>query len=90
MGGMKTRIALNTELTPQDGQAPEWVELIPQGPAVVGNDGRRWLFDEQAQRRMVLPPLKLAATSLDPSPYFVHSGGLIVRERRHGRPPHRR
>ncbi|MNZ38300.1 Mu-like prophage I protein [compost metagenome] len=50
MAGMKTRIALNTELTLQDGNAPEWVELIPAGPEVVGNDGRRWLFDQQAQQ----------------------------------------
>lgn len=24
---------------------PEWVELIPAGPAVIGQDGRRWLND---------------------------------------------
>jgi len=47
---MKTQLALNTDLSAavSDGQAPEWVELIPPGPNVVGRDGRQWLFDEQA------------------------------------------
>lgn len=47
---MKTQLALNTDLsaTVSDGKAPEWVELIPQGPKVTGRDGRQWLFDEQA------------------------------------------
>ena len=47
---MKTQLALNTDLSAavSDGQAPEWVELIPQGPKVTGRDGRQWLFDEQA------------------------------------------
>jgi phage I-like protein len=47
---MNTQLALNTDLSAavSDGQAPEWVELIPQGPKVTGRDGRQWLFDEQA------------------------------------------
>lgn len=47
---MKTQLALNTDLsaTVSDGKAPEWVELIPAGPNVIGRDGRQWLFDEQA------------------------------------------
>jgi phage I-like protein len=47
---MKTQLALNTDLSAavSDGQAPEWVELIPPGPKVSGRDGRQWLFDEQA------------------------------------------
>lgn len=47
---MKTQLALNTDLsaTVSDGKAPEWVELIPPGPQVIGRDGRQWLFDEQA------------------------------------------
>ncbi|SDI83639.1 Mu-like prophage I protein [Pseudomonas flavescens] len=53
---MKTQLALNTDLsaalTP-DGQAPDWVELIPAGPVVRGRDGRQWLFDEPAQNLVV-------------------------------------
>ncbi|WP_110972149.1 phage protease [Pseudomonas huaxiensis] len=50
---MKTLLALNTDLSAlpsTDGQAPEWIELIPAGPAVTGRDGRTWLFDELAQQ----------------------------------------
>ena len=50
---MKTLLALNTDLTSAlsaDGKAPEWVELIPAGPLVVGRDGRSWLFDDAAQQ----------------------------------------
>ena len=52
---MKTLLALNTDLSAAiaNGKAPEWVELIPAGPVVIGRDGRQWLFDEQAQE-MVL------------------------------------
>lgn len=39
------RSALNVEL-PDDGKAPDWVELIPAGPTVRGNDGRSWTFGE--------------------------------------------
>ncbi|WP_072450762.1 MULTISPECIES: phage protease [unclassified Pseudomonas] len=46
----RTLLALNTDLsaTITDGQAPEWVELIPPGPNVTGRDGRQWVFDELA------------------------------------------
>ena len=39
-----TALALNTVL-PADGTAPDWVELIPPGTDVVGNDGRAWVND---------------------------------------------
>lgn len=38
--------AFNTELPA--GSAPEWIQLLPAGPDVVGIDGRRWLFDQAA------------------------------------------
>lgn len=50
---MKTLIALNTDLSALpsiEGQAPEWIELIPTGPVIEGRDKRAWLFDEQAQQ----------------------------------------
>jgi phage I-like protein len=34
--------ALNVELS---AAAPEWVQLIPAGPHIVGRDGREWKFD---------------------------------------------
>lgn len=37
-------VAINIEL-PEDGSVPEWLELIPAGPEVVGRDGRAWLLD---------------------------------------------
>lgn len=49
---MKTLLALNTDLSATasaDGKAPEWIELIPAGPTVLGRDGRTWLFDDLAQ-----------------------------------------
>ena len=46
--GNSERVALNVELDVSGG-APEWVELIPAGPYVVGRDGRRWLFDQPEQ-----------------------------------------
>lgn len=50
---MDTLLALNTDLSgapAQQGQAPDWIELIPAGPTVSGLDGRSWLFDELAQQ----------------------------------------
>ncbi|WP_164273411.1 phage protease [Stenotrophomonas sp. B1-1] len=48
------RIALNTDLSSVSGQTPpDWVELIPAGPSVIGRDGRRWLFDDAAARNVV-------------------------------------
>ncbi|MFF3704992.1 phage protease [Pseudomonas qingdaonensis] len=50
---MKTLLALNTDLSAlpsTEGQAPEWIELIPGGPTITGRDGRTWLFDELAQQ----------------------------------------
>lgn len=50
---MKTLIALNVDLSDLssiEGQAPEWIELIPTGPTITGRDGRTWLFDELAQQ----------------------------------------
>lgn len=40
-----TALALNTVL-PSEGSAPEWVELLPPGPVVRGEDGREWLNDQ--------------------------------------------
>lgn len=37
--------AFNTELP---ASAPDWIELLPAGPDVVGDDGRRWVFDQTA------------------------------------------
>lgn len=50
---MKTLLALNTDLSAMplaEGQAPQWVELIPAGPYVRGLDGREWLFNEGSQQ----------------------------------------
>ncbi|WP_323114330.1 phage protease [Pseudomonas guariconensis] len=50
---MKTLLALNTDLSAMpstEGQAPDWIELIPPGPTVTGRDGRTWLFDDLAQQ----------------------------------------
>lgn len=41
-----TLAALCTELHPAEGQAPEWVELLPAGEKVQGVDGRAWLNDQ--------------------------------------------
>lgn len=50
---MKKHLAFNTDLSVQpstEGQAPDWIELIPAGPTVTGRDGRTWLFDDLAQQ----------------------------------------
>ncbi len=48
------RLALNAELPAAvDGKAPDWVELIPAGPNVVGRDGRAWLFDADASQAVL-------------------------------------
>lgn len=39
---MDVRASLNNIELPL--QAPEWVELLPPGPAVTGRDGRAWAF----------------------------------------------
>ena len=39
------RMALNFEM-PQDGSAPEWLELLPAGQIVTGRDGRTWINDQ--------------------------------------------
>lgn len=56
---MKTLLALNTDLSAllklsADGKAPDWIELIPAGPTIVGRDGRTWLFDELAQQLVLV------------------------------------
>lgn len=38
------RVALCFEL-PADGSAPEWIQLIPPGEQIQGNDGRSWIND---------------------------------------------
>lgn len=52
---MRHRLALNTDLAVVlvDGAAPEWVEMIPAGPAVTGRDGRTWLFDAVAGQNVL-------------------------------------
>lgn len=44
------RMALNVELP---GQVPEWVQLIPAGPTVTGQDGRSWTFGEVEARSVL-------------------------------------
>lgn len=47
-------LALNTELPAAvDGEAPEWIELIPSGPQVSGRDGRTWRFDDPAAQAVL-------------------------------------
>lgn len=38
-------MALNFEM-PQDGIAPEWIELLPAGRVITGRDGRTWINDK--------------------------------------------
>ncbi len=50
-------IALNV----QDGAAPDWVQLIPAGPSILGRDGRRWTMSDPeavvtATNRLGQPP----------------------------------
>ena len=47
MGMNNQTIAINTELNsiPQASQAPQRVQLIPDGVDVVGRDGRTWIND---------------------------------------------
>lgn len=50
------RLALNAELTLENGQAPEWVEVIPAPDAdgyIAGRDGRRWRWDAEAQNSVM-------------------------------------
>lgn len=68
---MKT--ALNPQPTPDvsvsfcselpSGPAPEWVELIPAGPTVIGRDGRSWTFG-QAEAQTVLAAFAQRAAPL--------------------------
>jgi len=44
------RMALNVELP---GQVPEWVELIPAGPVITGQDGRKWRFGDIEAREVL-------------------------------------
>lgn len=47
-------LALNAELPAAvNGTAPDWVELIPAGPKVVGRDARSWLFDDTASQSVL-------------------------------------
>ncbi|WP_081473817.1 phage protease [Desulfocurvibacter africanus] len=45
------RMALNVELP--GGNVPEWVQLIPAGPTVTGQDGRSWRFGEVEARSVL-------------------------------------
>ena len=42
---MTTVIARNALITAANPTAPDWIELIPAGPLVVGVDGRQWRND---------------------------------------------
>lgn len=42
---MNTVIARNALITAANPTAPDWIELIPAGPLVVGVDGRQWRND---------------------------------------------
>jgi len=44
-------ITFNTELP--TGEAPEWVQLLPAGPEIVGVDGRSWLFDQASMDNVI-------------------------------------
>lgn len=39
----RTESALNFEIPA--GDAPEWIELIPAGPSIIGRDDRNWMND---------------------------------------------
>lgn len=41
--------ALCFELPATEGAAPDWVELLPAGPEIVGRDGRRWRMTDAAR-----------------------------------------
>ena len=57
---LKTNLSL---LPATAGQAPAWVELIPNGPVTAGRDGQHWLFDEPAQH-LVLSSFTARAVDL--------------------------
>ena len=47
------QLALCTDLGASPASAPEFVELIPAGPEVVGRDGRRFLYDQAAEQSVL-------------------------------------
>lgn len=72
-------VAINSQVLPSSGAAPEWIPLIPAGQ-VVGRDGREWVNDQPdvvlqafAVNAMDLPldmehATELKATQGDPAP----------------------
>jgi phage I-like protein len=68
------RMALNYEM-PQDGSAPEWIELLPAGQVITGRDGRTWIND---QPETVLAAF--AAEGKDIPIDWEHSSELKARE----------
>jgi phage I-like protein len=72
-------VAINSQVLPASGQAPEWIPLIPAGQ-VVGRDGREWVNDQPelvlqafAVNALDLPldmehATELKATQGDPAP----------------------
>lgn len=40
-----SHVTLSVAVNTDGGEPPEWVELIPAGPQVIGRDGRAWLFE---------------------------------------------
>lgn len=71
--GNTERVALNVTLDISQG-VPEWVELIPPGPDVIGRDGRHWLFDQP--QAVVSNSLRGADLPLD----WEHSTELKARQ----------
>jgi len=68
------RMALNYEM-PQDGTAPEWIELLPAGQVITGRDGRTWI-NEQPEAVLAA----FAAEGKDIPIDWEHSSELKARE----------
>lgn len=59
----RATLASCTIPTPSDASAPEWIELLPAGPEIVGRDGRSWRMDDA--RQVVADSLKGGAIHVD-------------------------
>lgn len=68
-----TALVLNAELPV--GEPPEWVQLIPATPHVVGRDGRAWVWDQVAQAAVMKAwEHRAAPASID----WEHAGELLA------------
>lgn len=45
-------VTLNSAISTPAGRAPDWIQLLPDGPDIVGMDGRRWRNDHPHQVAM--------------------------------------